>query len=88
MPHTVRLRTDFFAKAARLAGFRSDYGLAKAMGVNRSTIARVVSGQLQPGAAFIGGALVALAPMRFDDLFEVVLASTAPEDHPTERQGR
>jgi hypothetical protein len=52
MPHTVRLRTDFFAKAARLAGFRSDYGLANAMGVNRSTVAQVVSGQLQPGPAF------------------------------------
>jgi hypothetical protein len=62
MPHTVRLRTDVFTKAARLAGFRSDYALAKAMGVNRSTVARVTSGALQPGPAFIGGALGRLVP--------------------------
>ena len=36
MPHTIRLRTDVFTKAARLAGFRSAYALAKAMDVNRS----------------------------------------------------
>ena len=72
MPNTIKLRTDVFTKAARLAGFRSDYALAKAMDVNRSTVARVLSGDLQPGAAFIGGALTALAPMQFDDLFEIV----------------
>lgn len=72
MPHTIRLRTDVFSKAARLAGFLSDYALAQAMSVNRSTVARVTSGELQPGPAFIGGALVALNPMQFHDLFEVV----------------
>ncbi|MEU4763396.1 transcriptional regulator [Actinosynnema sp. NPDC023794] len=72
MPYTIKLRTDVFTKAARLAGFRSDYALAKAMDVNRSTVARVLAGDLQPGAAFIGGALTALAPMQFDDLFEIV----------------
>ncbi|KOX21336.1 hypothetical protein ADK67_26725 [Saccharothrix sp. NRRL B-16348] len=72
MPNTIKLRADVFAKAARLAGFRSDYALAKAMDVNRSTVARVLSGELQPGPAFIGGALTALAPMQFDDLFEIV----------------
>lgn len=50
------------------------------MNVNRSTVARVTSGEIQPGPAFIGGALVALAPMRFDDLFEVVLVPTPPPD--------
>ncbi|WP_342787207.1 hypothetical protein [Saccharothrix saharensis] len=87
MSHTVRLRTDVFTKAARLAGFRSDYALAKAMDVNRSTVARVLSGELQPGPAFIGGALIALAPMQFHDLFEVVPASTSTDDSSTERQG-
>ncbi|MBW4719066.1 transcriptional regulator [Saccharothrix obliqua] len=75
MPKTIRLRTKVFAKAALLAGFTSDYALAKAMEVNRSTVARVLSGDLRPGPAFIGGALTALAPMQFDDLFEVVQAS-------------
>jgi hypothetical protein len=78
MPHTIKLRKGTFAKAVRLAGFRSDYALAKAMDVNRSTVARVVSGQLQPGPAFIGGALTALTPMQFDDLFEIVPAGATP----------
>ncbi|KOX13713.1 hypothetical protein ADK67_43705 [Saccharothrix sp. NRRL B-16348] len=72
MPYTIKLRTDVFTKAARLAGFRSDYALAKAMEINRSTVARVLSGELQPGPAFIGGALLALTPMQFHDLFDIV----------------
>ncbi|QTR03442.1 hypothetical protein J7S33_31855, partial [Saccharothrix algeriensis] len=57
--------------------------LAKAMGVSRSTIGRVRHGDLQPGPAFIGGVLVALAPMQFNDLFEVVpCARKAREEKP------
>ncbi|MEV1114938.1 hypothetical protein AB0I91_07700 [Actinosynnema sp. NPDC049800] len=40
--------------------------------MNRSTVARVLSGDLRPGAAFIAGALAALSPMQFDDLFHVI----------------
>jgi transcriptional regulator with XRE-family HTH domain len=69
--YNIALRTEVFTKAARLAGFRSDYKLAKAMGVNRSTVARVLSGDLRPGAAFIAGTLTTLSPMQFDDLFQV-----------------
>ncbi|GAA1261905.1 hypothetical protein GCM10009634_01620 [Saccharothrix xinjiangensis] len=70
--YSVRLRGEPFDKAVRLAGFRSDFSLAQAMGVNRSTVMRVRAGSLQPGPAFIGGALTVLAPMTFADLFEVV----------------
>ncbi|MDU0289214.1 transcriptional regulator [Saccharothrix longispora] len=72
MSNMIRLRADTFSRAARLAGYRSDYALAKAMSVSRSTLSRVLNGTLRPGNVFIGGALVALAPMSFDDLFEVV----------------
>ncbi|MFJ6670834.1 transcriptional regulator [Actinosynnema sp. NPDC091369] len=72
MPHTIKLRRDVFTKAARLAGYRSVYALARAMDVNRSTVARVLAGELQPGPAFIAGALLALAPMQFHDLFDIV----------------
>lgn len=72
MPNTVMLRTEIFTKAMVLAGFRSDYGLAKAMGINRSTVARVVNGELRPGAVFIASALTVLAPMEFKDLFDIV----------------
>ncbi|MEV0678953.1 transcriptional regulator [Actinosynnema sp. NPDC050436] len=85
--YTIRLRADAFARAVQLAGFRSDYGLAKAMEVNRSTVARVLSGLLQPGPAFIGGALVALTPMCSNDLFEVIPTSTPTDRSSTGRQG-
>ncbi|MFD7660156.1 hypothetical protein ACFV4N_39775 [Actinosynnema sp. NPDC059797] len=52
MPHTIRLRTEPFTKAMRLAGFHSDYALARAMDLNRSTVTRVLTGQLHPGPAF------------------------------------
>ncbi|KOX32965.1 hypothetical protein ADK67_07170 [Saccharothrix sp. NRRL B-16348] len=74
----IELRIDLFTKAARLAGFRSDYKLAPAMGVNRSTVARVVSGTQQPGASFIAGALTALPPMTFEDLFQVIADPDKP----------
>ncbi|MBB4963525.1 transcriptional regulator [Saccharothrix violaceirubra] len=61
-----------FDKATRLAGHRSDYSASKAMGVNRSTVTRVRAGELHPGPAFIAGALLAFAPMTFEDLFECV----------------
>ncbi|WP_447002449.1 transcriptional regulator [Saccharothrix isguenensis] len=77
MAHTVKLRTDTFNKAMRLAGSQSDYAMAKAMGINRSTIARVTSGELRPGPVFIASALTALAPMQFHDLFEIVPTTTA-----------
>jgi hypothetical protein len=79
VPYTVRLRQDHFTKAAQLARLCSDYALAKAMEINRSTVARVRNGELRPGPTFIGGALRALTPMQFDDLFEVV-SHTEPGD--------
>jgi hypothetical protein len=80
MAHTVKLRTDIFSKAMQLAGFRSDYGMAKAMGINRSTVARVVSGELRPGPVFIASALNTLAPMQFHDLFDTVPVTNAPPE--------
>lgn len=56
MSYTVRLRDESFTKAVSLAGFHSNYALAKAMRLNRSTVVRVRRGVLQPGSAFIAGA--------------------------------
>lgn len=61
---TVHLRSDAFAKAAELAGFSSNYALAKKTRLNRSTVVRVRRGLLLPGPVFTGGALKALAPMQ------------------------
>lgn len=78
MAHTVRLRTEAFVKAAKLAGFQSDYSLARAMDVNRSTVTRVITGRLQPGPTFIGSALTVLSPMAFNDLFDIVRTDPKP----------
>ncbi|TQM82899.1 hypothetical protein FHX81_5310 [Saccharothrix saharensis] len=69
--YAVFLRANSFGRAMTLAGFRSDYALAKAMGLNRSTVKRVRTGELMPGPGFIAGALKALSPMAFEDLFVV-----------------
>nr|WP_184929723.1 helix-turn-helix transcriptional regulator [Saccharothrix ecbatanensis] len=85
MLYRVRLRTGVFTFLRRTK-FRSEYALAKAMGVNRSTVSRVLAGELQPGSAFIAGALAAFTPVTFEDLFEVVntseaIPATPPPDH-------
>ncbi|MFC6093959.1 transcriptional regulator [Saccharothrix lopnurensis] len=72
MPYTIHLHVDFFVASMRSRGFSSDASVARAMEVNRSTVTRVLAGELRPGRAFIGGALTALAPLTFDDLFTVV----------------
>jgi hypothetical protein len=72
MAHTVRVKSGMIEKAMSLSGHRSEYSMAKAMGINRSTLARVRSGQLQPGPSFIAGALIALSPFEFSDIFEIV----------------
>jgi hypothetical protein len=76
--YTVFLRNRVFQIATALAGFRSDYALAKAMGLNRSTVTRVLAGELMPGPGFIAGALKVLAPMQFEDLFEVDVSKGRP----------
>ncbi|WP_461118879.1 transcriptional regulator [Saccharothrix stipae] len=48
--------------------------LYKDMDIDRTVLHRVRTGKAQPGAAFIAGALIALAPAKFEDLFEVVAA--------------
>nr|WP_081915930.1 hypothetical protein [Saccharothrix sp. NRRL B-16314] len=85
MRYRVKLRTGVFSLLCR-AKFRSEYALAKAMGVNRSTVGRVLAGELQLGSAFIAGALTAFTPVTFEDLFEVVntseaIPATLPPDH-------
>ncbi|QFZ22453.1 hypothetical protein [Saccharothrix syringae] len=87
MAHTVKLKTTTFVKITEVADFASHYALARAMGLNRSTVTRVVAGSLQPGTAFIAGALTALAPLSFDDLFEIVEQPTGKAPDPTGQAG-
>lgn len=71
MAYTVRLRKDKFVAAALSFGYLSVYSMAKAMKVQRSTVKRVLDGELQPGSVFIASALTAF-DVEFDQVFEVV----------------
>ncbi|MBW4720719.1 transcriptional regulator [Saccharothrix obliqua] len=71
MAFTLRLNVKRFTRAVRLAGYHSDYALAVRMRINRATLKRVLDGDNNPGPAFIAGALRALSPLRFEDLFDV-----------------
>lgn len=71
MPQEIKVRKTAFATARAAAGYGSDYSLAKAMGVARSTVVRVLADEIRPGGTFIAGALAALPQQRFEDLFEV-----------------
>lgn len=86
MGYTVELQVEEFSKLVKLAGFRSDYALAKKMEVNRSTVARVVAGELSPGPAFIGGALAALAPVDFSNIFRIVKTDAQERDEGTVKE--
>lgn len=68
--YRIKLRRAELDQARKAAGLDSDYALARAIGVNRSTVARVLAGDLQPGAAFIAGVVAVFA--RFDRYFEVL----------------
>lgn len=69
MRRTIRLRPDF-DQIAKERGAAAP--LWRDMGVDRSTLHRVRTGETRPSNEFIAGALAALAPAKFDDLFEVV----------------
>jgi transcriptional regulator with XRE-family HTH domain len=71
MPHEIKIRDTGFAAARTAAGYSSDYSLAKAMGVSRSTVVRALRGSIKPGGQFIAGALMALDTATFEELFEV-----------------
>lgn len=70
----IRLRKEELDQACKAAGLKSDYAVARAIGVNRSTVTRVFAGDLQPGSAFIAGVVAVFA--RFDRYFEVVRGET------------
>ncbi|MFT7839263.1 helix-turn-helix transcriptional regulator [Saccharothrix sp. BKS2] len=72
--YRIRLCKEELYRARKAAGLRSDYALARAIGVNRSTVTRILAGDLQPGAAFIAGVVAVFA--RFDRYFEVVRGET------------
>jgi transcriptional regulator with XRE-family HTH domain len=67
----VRVRVDELDRIATAQGLRSRYALAKRLGVNRSTVGRVLDGDRAPGQQFIAATIHELE-VPFDAVFEVV----------------
>lgn len=57
---TLRLRHDVVKALRELRDLESDKALADAMGVNQSSVSRVLRGISQPGPRFIAGLCTAL----------------------------
>lgn len=67
---TLRIRMEVVTALRELRDLESDKSLAAAMGVNQSSVSRVMRGISQPGPRFIAGLCAALeAPM--NELFIV-----------------
>jgi len=69
----IRLRAEQFRQHARRQGLKSDSASAAYLGMNRSTVRRVLNGEITPGERMIAAALAAFPELTFDDLFEVVV---------------
>lgn len=57
---TIRLRMDIIQALRETKGLEADRDLAAAMGVNQSSVSRVLRGVSQPGPRFIAGLCTAL----------------------------
>lgn len=76
MAASIRLRTGQYRKYAALKNWTTDRKAAEAIGVQPSTLSRVLRGASDsrgtaPGEQFIAGLLAAFPELDFSDLFEV-----------------
>jgi len=70
---TVRVRAAQLRRHAVRAGLKTDAEIASALGVNRTTVLRMLAGDdWTPGPRVIGGVLLAFPDRSFGDFFEVV----------------
>lgn len=71
---TVRVRAAQLRRHATRAGFTTDAELAARIGVNRTTVLRMLDPESDwtPGPRVIGGVLLAFPDRSFGDFFEVV----------------
>jgi hypothetical protein len=72
-PATIRLRAEQFRHHARKRGLKSDSASATYLGLNRSTVLRILNDDMAPGERMIAQALAAFPDLTFEDLFEVVI---------------
>ena len=71
MAATIVLRQDKLASLRRVAKIKTDRELAECIGMDPSTVSRILSGTQAPGAAFIASVCDYFGADFFTDLFEV-----------------
>lgn len=71
MPARISLRTSQYRKVMASKGWKTLEAQSAQIGVDPSTISRVLQGLTAPGERFIAGLLAALPEWEFADLFEV-----------------
>ncbi|RKT85634.1 hypothetical protein SAMN05421805_12763 [Saccharopolyspora antimicrobica] len=69
---TIQIRSDALKRHRIAAGLTSNYALARAMGLEQSTLSRTLGTGRAPSSLFVAGLLRALQPATFEELFELV----------------
>ncbi|WP_158685483.1 helix-turn-helix domain-containing protein [Microbacterium halophytorum] len=68
---TLTIDTDRFDSLRAEQGLDLDKDLAATLGINKSTVSRVLDGSSAPGPGFIAATLQAF-PVKFEDVFTIV----------------
>jgi transcriptional regulator with XRE-family HTH domain len=68
---SLRFRTAQFRRYAATRGLATDTEIAVAAGLDRSTVNRLLRGDVSPGERTIAAFLTAFPDRRFEDFFEV-----------------
>jgi len=75
---SVRLRTAQFKRYAESQGLISDGDIAGRTGLDRTTVFRLLRGDVDPGERIIATVLAAFPDRRFEDFFEVGITGEQP----------
>jgi len=73
---TLGLRKDRYSALVKTKGWLTHEDQAHGLGLAQSTISRTLKGDQRPGADFIGALLVAFPQANFEDLFQIIDATS------------
>lgn len=69
---TIRLRRGEWDRRMTAKELETHLARAERIGVSRTTVGRIESGEIKPGEEFIAAVLDAFADLKFENVFEVV----------------
>jgi len=75
---TVRLRTDQFRRFTESQGLTTNGQIAGRTGLERTTVFRLMEGEIDPGERIIATVLAAFPDRRFEDFFEIGITGDQP----------